>query len=393
MRIAVVTNRFPALSETFIYEKVKGLAKAGCEVRVFIHDRDHDASFFGEDPFLKKAGVKIVPAVGGGAAGGCCKALVLRPLACLKALALSFQESKNFMGALKAWIKALPYIPFRFDVIHFEFSGIAVRYRAAFILLRPARLYFSCRGSAEKLRLLVDPKRAAELQSAFEGIDRIHCVSEDMLRTLEPYGIPKEKVFINRPAIDGAYFSRKSPFVEDGVLRLITVGRLSWQKGYVFALLALKKAKLEGARFHYEIVGGGPADDELSYLVKAFNLEAEVSFAGRASREAVREKLEKCHVFLLPSVYEGISNAALEAMSMEVPVVSTRAGGMEEVIEHGRNGFLTPCCDPDELAGLILRLSRNRQDLKKNGAAGRAVVQKEHTVAAQISRYMKEYGA
>jgi colanic acid/amylovoran biosynthesis glycosyltransferase len=114
--------------------------------------------------------------------------------------------------------------------------------------------------------------------------------------------------------------------------------------------MAMQKLKNEGINFSWKIVGDGPLKEELLYHIHALQLQDCVELVGKKNRDEILDLYNNVDVFLLSSVYEGIANVCLEAMSMELPVVSTKSGGMEEVIIHGENGFLCEVYDVDSMA-------------------------------------------
>jgi glycosyltransferase involved in cell wall biosynthesis len=78
-----------------------------------------------------------------------------------------------------------------------------------------------------------------------------------------------------------------------------------------------------------------------------------------------------CDLFTLPSVYEGLAIALIEAMALGRPAVVTRAGGLTEVVEHGKQGLVVDPGDPKGLADAIISLLRDPDLRHRFGEAGR----------------------
>jgi colanic acid/amylovoran biosynthesis glycosyltransferase len=293
--------------------------------------------------------------------------------------------------ALRAYLLALPFDDF--DIVHIEYSGLAVSYRDALPLCARAKLVVSCRGAAEQITPLVEPERRERLREVFTVCDRVHCVSADMQRTCADYGLSADKAFVNRPAIDARRFRRTAPYVarEGQPFRLLTTGRLHWKKGLEYALLAVRELVDAGHDVVYEILGGGHEEERLKFAVHDLGLDRNVSFLGRRSSTEVRAALERADVYLLPSLSEGISNAALEAMAMEVPLVTTSAGGMNEAVHDGIEGMVVPSRDPGAMARRIAELLRDGPRRAALGRAARARIESEFSLERQISVYLKEY--
>ena len=114
---------------------------------------------------------------------------------------------------------------------------------------------------------------------------------------------------------------------------------------------------------HLLMVGDGPELDGASRLAHERGLDDRIHFLGE--QDQVLPLLSIADVFLLPSAQESFGLAALEAMACEVPVVASNVGGLPEVIDHGRNGFLHPLGDFDGMArssvALLTDASRHRQ--------------------------------
>jgi glycosyltransferase involved in cell wall biosynthesis len=295
--------------------------------------------------------------------------------------------------ALKAWIRAVPLFVGEYDLIHFAYSGLAVSYLDSLPLLSGATLMTSCRGAAEQITPLLKPERAESLRQVFARMDLVHCVSMDMLRTAESYGLSPKKAFINYPAIDSLVFKRQQPYVAkaDGPYLLLSTGRLHWKKGYEYALLAVRALLDQNYDVRYDIIGEGAEEEKLRFTISDLNLTDHVRLHGRQSAEFIREKLELADVFLLPSLSEGLSNAVLEAMAMELPVVSTNTGGMPEAIRDNVDGFLVPTRNPVEMAERVKMLLNNCTLRKKMGESGRRRVQEQFSLSRQISCFIEKY--
>lgn len=398
MRLAVVVNRFPSVSETFIFNKVMALREAGIDVTVLSHSYTNDFSLFASrapDQSLSFVRYSLTA----GSISRLASKLTLLGVRNPGRLLSLWKHAQSLYGknarSLKAWIRAVPLFVDEYDLIHFAYSGLAVSYLDALPLLAGARLITSCRGAAEQITPLIEPKRAESLRQVFSRMDLVHCVSADMLRTAELYGLSREKAFINHPAVDPLLFKRRRPYVakEKGPYLLLSTGRLHWKKGYEYGLLAIRALLDQNYDVSYDIIGGGPEEEKLRFTISDLNLSEHVRLHGQESAEFVRQKLESADVFLLPSLSEGLSNAALEAMAMELPIVSTSAGGMAEAIRENLDGFLVPTRNPVEMADRVKILLDNCTLRREMGEAGRRRVEDQFSLARQISCFIEKYKA
>lgn len=159
-------------------------------------------------------------------------------------------------------------------------------------------------------------------------------------------------------------------------LRLVYVGWLVRDKGIV-ELIRACSALSERHRFTLEIVGGGPMEKELCALIREDgNLNVVVH--GWLGADDVRQCLERGHVFVMPSYYEGFPNALLEAMACGLATVCTDVGAISETITDGINGFLVPVRDIAALAGGIEKYLVDPGLVAVHGAAALDTVRQLH---------------
>ena len=394
MKLAIVANRFPSVSETFIYNHAAGMRAAGVDVTVIATQLTNDAEMFRdfdgvrydgpvEHPVLQRDPMTTMRMLAGRVSRNGAHSLAV------------WQRARQRYGAgrrsLRAAMLALPFDAF--DIVHLEYSGLAVAWRDALPLRTRAKVVVSCRGAAEQITPLVQPERAELLAEVFAEVDRVHCVSSDMQRTCEQYGLDPAKAFVNRPAIDVRRFRRSAPYVvrAGGPYRLLSTGRLHWKKGLEYALLAVRQLVDAGRSVVYDIIGAGQEEERLKFAVNDLGLAQHVRFAGRRSSTEVRAALEQADIYLLPSLSEGISNAALEAMAMEVPLVTTTAGGLTDAVDDGIEGMIVAPRDPRAMAEGVARLLDAGAGRATIGRSARKRIEAEFSLERQIAVYLKEY--
>ena len=153
----------------------------------------------------------------------------------------------------------------------------------------------------------------------------------------------------------------------------------------------MKQLKQMGLAFKWLIVGDGPLAEEIIYHIHALNLQQHVELLGKKSRDEILSLYNEVDAFLLPSVYEGIANVCLEAMAMELPVVSTRSGGMNEVIRHEENGLLCDVYDPSGIAANLQRLAHEVEFRQLLGRNARQTVVNNFTLKKQVDVFEEQY--
>ena len=145
----------------------------------------------------------------------------------------------------------------------------------------------------------------------------------------------------------------------------VFVGRLTEQKALPVLLEAV--ARVEGARL--ELVGDGPERARLEELAGELGLDGRVQFAGALARDEVLAHLAGARAAVLSSAWENLPHAAVEALSVGTPVVSTAVGGVPEVVHDGENGLLVPPGDVAALASALGAIARD-DALRARLAAG-----------------------
>lgn len=205
------------------------------------------------------------------------------------------------------------------------------------------------------------PKLKSELrQRIVEALTQaaaVVAVSQELRRAVVQLGVPADRVVCIPNGVDCRLFSatgaRQSG--KDG-WRLLYVGRFVEAKGLRVLLTALAKVRSQGRDVSLTLVGGHPATGTAHPFlaqVEALNLSAHVSFADAVPWEDLPQYMAAADLFVLPSFSEGLTTSLVEAMACGLPVVATRCGGPEEVV-NAEGGRLVAVGDAEDLAAGIL---------------------------------------
>lgn len=202
-------------------------------------------------------------------------------------------------------------------------------------------------------------------------------------------GIPSDKVVVVPNGVDLQRFSPRSLGearatwgVEERAFVVGTIGRLSPEKGHRYLLEALAIVKEAVPTLVCLIAGGGPLRNQLERQVGELGLGGVCRFLGEVPQ--VETVFAAVDVMVLPSLFEGMPNAVLEAMAMGCPVVATAVGGSTELVGEGETGLLVPPADPMALAGAIVRLASSealRESMRKRS---REVAEARHGIDRTI---------
>lgn len=154
----------------------------------------------------------------------------------------------------------------------------------------------------------------------------------------------------------------------------------------VVEIFALAREKM---RAKLVLMGDGPERGAAEWLVRRKGLSRDVHFLGKQDR--VHEKLGLADLFLLPSDLESFGLAALEAMACEVPVIATNAGGLPEVVTHGKDGFLVPPRDVAAAAHHALELLSSAERRREMGKQARKSAFANYCASKIIPQYEAYY--
>jgi glycosyltransferase involved in cell wall biosynthesis len=168
---------------------------------------------------------------------------------------------------------------------------------------------------------------------------------------------------------------------------LIVVGRLHPAKGHRDLLPALETLRTEGFDFVLLVVGEGELEGELRQEVRNRGLDASVRFCG--FRKDVLALIAAADTMVMPSRWEGLPMALLEAMALGKPVVATSVGGIPNVIQQNQNGFLVAPCDAADMARKLGAIIGDRALRQRIGEqAGKTV--RERFSAENVARRYEE---
>jgi colanic acid/amylovoran biosynthesis glycosyltransferase len=198
--------------------------------------------------------------------------------------------------------------------------------------------------------------------------------------TVIPHGLPTEEYHPR---------SVKPP----GPPRILAVGQLVARKGFLVLIDACRILKDRGILFQAQIVGAGPLAAVLERRIEKLELEDQVTLIGALPHAEVIECYAEASMLVMPCIQsedgnmDGIPNVLLEAMAMQLPVISTRISAVPELIVDGENGLLVEAGDPRGLAEAMERLIASRGAAEEMGRSGRELVIREFDVCANVRQF------
>jgi glycosyltransferase involved in cell wall biosynthesis len=158
---------------------------------------------------------------------------------------------------------------------------------------------------------------------------------------------------------------------------VVSTAAISPQKDYATFIRVAAELRLHHPDLYFVVCGEGPSEQEIKNLAAAMGLEGRVHFLG--FRHDVQSFLGSADLFLITSKEEGLGTSILDAFAVGLPVVGTAAGGIPEIIHHGKTGLLAPVQDYKMLAthveNLVYMSGNLKEELKRNA----------HQLAAEFS--------
>ncbi len=406
MRIAVIVNVFPTLSETFIQNQLTGMIEAGHEVDVFTYEsreggEDHaDVARYG---LRDRTHLLLRPPPGPAARIAQGARLILRTLPRHPGPLL--RSLDVFRHGRRALSLGLPYLAASFvrhgayDLIHAQFGPNgepAVLLRRLGLHQGPIVVSFYGYDASQ----WVMERGPGCYEDLFREDALLMPVSGHFAGRLEKLGCPSEKIQIHRIGIKLEEF----PLVAHeptpaGPVKLLSIARLVEKKGLEYGIRAVARVRNErpDRKIVYRIVGDGELAGDLTRLIGRLDLNDCVELLGSRSHREIPSLLRESHVFLLPSVRsaagdeEGTPVSLMEAMATGLPVVSTVHAGIPELVEEGVSGFLAPERDKETLARRIIDLVDHPERWPEMGRRGRMKVEAEYDSDALNDRLEATY--
>ncbi len=387
MKIAFIVESFPETSETFILRRAADLIERGHDLDVFARllkawDVHPDLVSRLEGLEVKKLANpfrwRLKDSTRGLAHSG------LR----LGRVAAAAVRARGSARSAVTWNSTLPFLSKRYDLIHANYGHLGLEYLEVSAML-DVPMVVNLRGTDVMVTMSESPDKYRPL---FEKAVKFIAVSHPLRDRVIELGCDPDKVAVIPTEVDVDYF-KPDPAKKrgKGKLSIVTVGRLTWQKGYLYALHAAAKLAESGADFEYRIVGGGAGRSEIEAAIKDLNLHDRVTLLGKKDSDEVREELARADVFLLASVSEGIAGCTLEAQAMGLPVVATTAGGIPEAVADAESGLLVKPRDADALAAALRKLC-DAPDLRSRlGERGRKRMVQEFSGQVLLPRLESVY--
>ncbi|MDJ0588425.1 MAG: glycosyltransferase [Pleurocapsa sp. MO_226.B13] len=392
LKIAFMVYEFPLLSETFILNQIAGLIDRGCEVDIYAECRGDSNKVH---PIVEKyhllertyylpelpenllvrliKGIEVIP-----------KYLKL----CPSQLWRSLYPFPLTDLTVSLWLlhTIIPNLERDYDIIHCQFGTQSYRGMAFRQVNAPkAKLITTFRG--HDISSFVQQKGKNVYKQLFRYGDFFLTNCDFFRNKAISIGCPPDKIKVNRSGLDCDRFTyQPRSLPEDGWIQIATTGRLVEKKGIEYVIRAVARLVPSYPRLRYKIIGEGHLRQHFTDLIRELNLVENVELMGWRNETEIVEILSNTQIFVAPSVtaadgnQDAPINVLKEAMAIGLPVVSTYHGGIPELVEDGKSGFLVPEKDAAALAERLSYLIEHPEFWSPMGKAGREFVLKHYNL-------------
>jgi len=381
MNIGYILGMFPKISETFILNEIVELIRMGHKVHIFsihrpqksiVHPEVNEYHLLGKtsySPSYFKLGVEL-----------------------LKFDSLLFYKNRKKIIINKFYCIAIARYfskiikKLNLNVLHAHYA-VDTAY-TAMLISKLTGIPFTFTGHALDIFVNPDIRALKERMENASAVITISHYNKNYLHNLTK--VDKDKIFIVRacPNIE-RYKTIKR---DEDPSTILTVGRLVEKKGIKYGILAIKELVKEYPNIRYNIVGSGPLKNELQDLIRKLALGKKIRLLGNLDYCSLTEKLSKATVFILPCVkakngdMDGIPVSLMEAMYLQIPVISTKISGIPELIETGREGILVEPKNIKQLSNAIKSLLEDKNLRIKMGRNGRRKIEAEFNIHKEVSK-------
>lgn len=401
MNIAYLLDYFPLVSETFIAREIARLRKMGFQVVVYsrldpretagreIVHKEAQELLKVTQYFPRFAKIDVLIKI----AWSHAYLMAINPGNYFRTFRLAFSWAGLGGGALTTFFRSAFHAKIlkqaATDHIHVHFALQASTY-AMFISML-TRIPFSVTVHAHDIFI---PNRAFLLPEKVHLAEFFSCISEynkNYLMRMHP-SLDQDKLKIIRCGVDPDCFT-VSRSRRTSVFSILSVGRLTTQKGFKYLLDACGILVARNREFALRIIGEGEQRKELEEIIERNGLGKTVRLVGAKEQGEVAEALASADLFVLPcivderrSMMDGIPVAIMEAMACGIPIISTRLSGIPELIQDGCGEVVEPNDTPGLANAIIKMMDLSVEARQAIGNRGRLVVEREFNLQKEVAK-------
>jgi len=395
MRIGYFVNQYPAATHTFIRREIRAMEALGVSTFRYALRSGKYRSADPEDELEERLTKHILRVGGLGELIRCCMVTLLtQPGAWGRAIRetvrIGWRSDSGILRHLIYVVEAAVLASWcrRDDVehvhAHFGTNSAAIAMLARHFSRIPYSFTAHGADEFEKAQLLsldIKLERAAfaVCVSSFGRSQLMRWSRPDQWSKIEVVHCGVDRLFLESPA-------QRPPAAP----RLVCVGRLDAWKGQLVLVAAARRLREAGVPCEIRLVGDGPFREHVEDAISDAGLDSAITILGWASGVRVKEEIVAARALVQPSFYEGLPVVIMEAMALGRPVISTFVGGIPELVENGKTGWLAPAGDEIALSeAMRAALEASVDQLATMGAAGRGRVIESHDSMKEAGKLLR----
>ena len=217
------------------------------------------------------------------------------------------------------------------------------------------------------------PKFSKKIETIHNGLDLVWWESQLLRFTDLDYKKIKKEIFL----------------AHEHSLIIISIAELHERKGLKYLISAFAKAAKKFPNTKLVILGEGTERKNLEHQIEKEKMEKHIALLGH--RKEIPKLLKSADIFVLPSRREAFGYVNLEAMTIPLPIIATRTGGIPEVIQNGKNGLLVEPENIEEMGNALINLIGDEKLRKKMADEGKKILEKKFSAKIMAEKYEKIY--
>ena len=383
MKVAYLVNQYPRTTHSFIRREIHAVQEAGVEVlRYSLRPSEERLPNEADRAELQRTRIVLDEGILGHAVAFAAIGL-RRPLALLRALALAVRIGwRSDRGLLRhlvylteaavlwRWLRDAEV-----DHVHAHYGTNPAAIAMLCHALGGPSFSFTVHGPGE-----FDKPEFLALREKIRRARFVVAISSFGRSQLYRWARHEDwtKLHVVRCGLDEELL-RARPTPVPAAPRLVSIGRLSEEKGQLLLVEAAALLKAQGVAFEIVLAGDGPLRGEVERSIAQHGLEKCVRVMGWMAADQVRDAIRASRALVLPSFAEGLPVTIMEALALGRPAVTTAIAGIPELVEHGVTGWLVPAGSLEALAvAMRAVLEESPARLEVMGRTGAELVRRNH---------------
>lgn len=194
------------------------------------------------------------------------------------------------------------------------------------------------------------------LKFVFNNVQKIRTLNYNMSMSLNKNGINKNIIKIPNRVNLSIFNKTKDHFSINNTVKIVSIGRFTWEKDYLNLIKYLHNSSLD---FHLTLIGGGNLKNKYRAYIKKNKINAKIDLIDWIQQEELVKIVVDSDIYIQSSVSEGMPRTIIEAMALQMPIISTNAGSIEGVLINNKNAIVIKTGSELELIVAIKKMIDN----------------------------------